>query len=343
MDIAVDRESFDLAGDSEAIARVEVRGANGLETTDSGPQVVFIAGAGRSGSTLLGDALAQMPGCIHVGELRFLFEHVGGSHRICGCGVPLAECEFWQAVLARAFDHGSLGPDLAELSRFSVSGLGYRGKALLKLRRQARSPAPVGASARHYAEALRRVYAAVADVSGSKIVIDSSKIAMHVYLGTRLAQSSGHIVHVVRDPRAVAYSWRRRSVDQVTFGPARVSMSWVAGNLAIAALDDPSSDLTYSLVRYEEFIRHPKDALARILEQIGIGVSSIPLVDETRLWLDSNHTVAGNPSRFRRGEVRLVADDEWQTRMNARDRLLATIPAIPLLRRYSYPLRVRAK
>ena len=306
-----------------------------------GPCVVLIAGAGRSGSTLLGDALGQISGCVHVGEMRFIFEQVGDSNRICGCGSLIEDCELWQAVRSQAFGFGRPALDLTELARFSMSGLRYRGGSLLKLRRQAALSAPVGSSAANYAEALRRLYLAVAEITESKVVIDSSKIAMHVYLGARFAGIRSHVVHLVRDPRAIAYSWRRRAVDDVTFGPARTSMSWVASNWAARTLGNDTVNSGYTFVRYEDFARDPGTILERLSRQIGVDGSSLPFVDATTLHLDSNHTVAGNPSRFKRGNVQLVADDEWRLRMRTRDLILATLPAAPFLNRYAYPLRIR--
>jgi hypothetical protein len=303
---------------------------------------VFIAGAGRSGSTLLGDALGQLSGCVHVGEMRFIFEQAGGE-RTCGCGSPIADCELWQAARSRSFGSGSPPLDLAELAHFSSNGLRYRGPSLLKLRRQAALSVPVGSSAANYAEALRRLYLALADLTGAEVVIDSSKIAMHVHLGARFAGVRSHVVHLVRDPRAIAYSWRRKAVDGVTFGPARVSMSWVASNLAVEALDGRVADSSYTFVRYEDFVRDPVGALELLSDRIGVGGSSLPFVDARTLRLDANHTVAGNPSRFKRGDVQLVPDEEWRSKMSIRDYVLATLPAAPLFRRYSYPLHHRRR
>jgi hypothetical protein len=304
------------------------------------PLIVFIAGAGRSGSTVLGDALGQMPGCFHAGELRFVLEQLESGDRICGCGCSIRDCELWQAVRSQAFGPGLPPLDPHGLAHFSINELSYRPRLWLKLRRQAGLPAPLGTSAEHYAEALRRLYAAIATVTGAEMVVDSSKAAMHVYLGARCAGIRAHVVHLVRDPRAIAYSWRRRSIEGVTHGPTHVSINWVAGNLAVEAFNNRAVDLRYTFVRYEDFVRDPMATLGTLSGQIGLRRSSLPFVDATTLHLEPNHTVAGNPSRFKSGNIRLVPDDEWRQSMHARDQMLVTLLAAVLLRRYAYPLRV---
>ena len=43
--------------------------------------IVFIGGAGRSGSTLLEKILGNLDGCFSAGELRFIWQYVGeGGH-----------------------------------------------------------------------------------------------------------------------------------------------------------------------------------------------------------------------------------------------------------------------
>jgi hypothetical protein len=325
----------------------------------TGPLVILIAGAGRSGSTLLGNALGEMSGCFHGGEVSFLMGQFDEGNnicgcgrsisecaresdtpprwcpRICGCGNLLQECELWQPVQSQVFNTESSSDDLVELGRFSVSGMSYRPGSLLRLRRQARNTLPTGSSAERYGEALRRIYLAIADATGAEVVIDSSKRAMHVYLGARVTGMRTHVVHLVRDPRAIAYSWRGRR-DGVTLTPSRSSVNWAASNLATEALHRRSFGSRYSFLRYESFIRDPMVTLEELGRQIGIPDRTLPFVDPTTLHMSTNHSIAGSPSRFVHGDVKLVPDDEWKLKMRFRDRMLATIPTVPFLRHYGY-------
>src|SRR5215472_10332799 len=68
------------------------------------PTVIYIAGSGRSGSTLLERALGELPGVVNVGELMDLFRRTVAHGERCGCGQSFADCPFWAGVGKRAFD-----------------------------------------------------------------------------------------------------------------------------------------------------------------------------------------------------------------------------------------------
>jgi hypothetical protein len=60
-----------------------------------------------------------------------------------------------------------------------------------------------------YREVLGRVYRAVRSVSGASVIVDSSKYATYGGLLAGVPGLDLRALHLVRDSRAVAYSWRR--------------------------------------------------------------------------------------------------------------------------------------
>jgi hypothetical protein len=68
-------------------------------TKDSGIRILYIAGAGRSGSTLLANILGQVEGFFTAGELISIWERGLIQDRFCGCGVPFHDCEVWTGIL----------------------------------------------------------------------------------------------------------------------------------------------------------------------------------------------------------------------------------------------------
>ena len=65
-------------------------------------RVLYIAGTGRSGSTLLANILGEVDGVFAAGEVRYLWQRGLTERRLCGCGVPVRECPVWSRVLAEA-------------------------------------------------------------------------------------------------------------------------------------------------------------------------------------------------------------------------------------------------
>ncbi len=65
-------------------------------------KVLYILGAGRSGSTLLSNILGQLDGFQSVGELFYLWENGLLKGGLCGCGEPVLQCPFWSEVLSQS-------------------------------------------------------------------------------------------------------------------------------------------------------------------------------------------------------------------------------------------------
>ena len=61
-------------------------------------RVVYIAGYGRSGSTVLDRAIGQHDGYVSLGEAWKFWSHVAYADQYCGCGLRFSQCEMWQRV-----------------------------------------------------------------------------------------------------------------------------------------------------------------------------------------------------------------------------------------------------
>src|SRR3954471_14829623 len=82
--------------------------------TEPGPPVpvLFIAGSGRCGSTLVDRILGGYEGVFAAGEIRNLWDRGWSNHGRCGCGRPIRECPVWSGVVAATLaDHPHPDPD----------------------------------------------------------------------------------------------------------------------------------------------------------------------------------------------------------------------------------------
>ncbi len=152
-----------------------------------------------------------------------------------------------------------------------------------------------------------------------------------------------YVLHLVRDPRAVAYSWQREKYDPTygqmpTFGAISSSTSWVARNLLAQLVVKRRADRA-TVIRYEDFVADPKGTLEAIMRLVGESPDVLPLQDDRTLILGPNHNVLGNPNRFSTGPVKVRSDDEWKSRLSRRDAAIVTALTWPLLGRYDYSLR----
>lgn len=317
---------------------VEAPDDRGRAAAPGAPTVLYIAGSGRSGSTLLECLVARLPGVVALGEVGHLWERALRDDELCACGQPFHACPFWTAVGERAFG-GWDQVDLAEILSLKAS-VDRQRHTLTSARRHP------GAQHRReiltYASYYRRIFAAARDESGAQVVVDSSKVAP-----TALAYSHDRgvdlrVLHIVRDSRAVAYSWSRSVARPEAGGelmprmsPTESTVWWLSHNSGVAALAYRGVPTTR--IRYEDLVRDPGPVVARAWRELRLpGRGELPLEGPRTIDLQTTHSVAGNPMRFRHGRTELRADDEWQRAMSPVHRRLVTAMSLPHLAAYGY-------
>jgi len=305
-------------------------------------KVLYVAGLGRSGSTILANALGQVEGFFSGGELNFIWKHTLIENRLCGCGRPARECPFWGPVFEEEFGGQSIA--LArEMMRLQYSGARTRHIPMMLTeggRRKIRSR--LG----EFLGNTGRLYQAIQSVSGSRVIVDTSKEPAYGYALGMVPGIDLRVLHLVRDPRAAAYSWakKKRQPDSTEREfmhrktPAQSAVLWDAWNTAIEALWR-RMPARYLRLRYEDFIADPRRSFEEILSLTDEKDAELPLVGERDVKLGISHTVSGNPNRFDTGTVELRQDRAWQEQMKSRDRALVTALTLPLLARYHYSVK----
>jgi hypothetical protein len=310
--------------------------------------VLFVGGYSRSGSTLLDRMLGQIPGFFSVGELRHVWERGFRHDQLCGCGQPFHSCEFWNAVGNEAYG-GLHKVDLDKVFALKRTVDRVRFIPHHSLAAKIELNGQTAERVRQYAVTLERLYRAVQEVSGARVIVDSSKVPAYAFLLNRLPFIDLRLIHLARDSRAVAYSWQREKVrPEITshseylprIGAAKVSFEW---NLANYLIDLFSKFVVHApLLRYEDLVRDPAFHINRVLIETGLGeVHGLPFIRGSHLTLGTNHVVAGNPMRFQHDAVELRPDEEWRLKMGASSRRVVTASTVDLLCRYGYLSRNR--
>jgi hypothetical protein len=309
--------------------------------------VIYIAGSGRSGSTLVERVLGDVPGMVNVGELIDLARRTMPLGERCGCGLAFADCPFWTGVGGRAFG-GWDGSQLAALDQLRN-----------RVARQRHLPLLLGMSVAgrgfqsdvaEYGARYSAIYQAIADQAHATCVVDASKLPAQA-LALARAGIDLRVVHLVRDARGVAHSLSKQvhrphavqATDQMSRNaPAEAAARWLAIQSEAELLR--RCGLPVARMRYEDFIRRPRPVIEAALAQLGLpsGGPGLAHVGDGRVVLGRSHGLSGNPSRFSEGEIALGADEAWRDRMPRRDRIAVTAIALPLLLRYHWPLGTRA-
>jgi hypothetical protein len=231
---------------------------------------------------------------------------------------------------------------LGRMARFPRAG-----NRRLPLLMASRALAPGAARlADEYAAHLRRTYEAIVRATGATMIIDSSKTPSHVDVLARMPDIDLRVVHLLRDPRAVAHSWNRRMAradlgadrpaEMDRASTARGALKWGFSNALIDAATRRLSADRLLRIHYEAFARRPAHVAQSVLAFAGEPDAVLPFTSENEIDLHATHTVWGNPNRLRTGPTRLRADDAWRTEMSGWDRTVVTGLTLPWLLRFGY-------
>ena len=215
-------------------------------------RVIYVMGAGRSGSTILGVALGNCDGVFFAGELDRWFARAGVPR---GDG---ARARFWGAVLERM-------PDAADVFAANTT-LMERSSAVLDVRNWA---ARRRLRAR-YREVSLQLYEAIAAASGVDVIVDTS----HYPLRARELQALGdvelHLLFLVRDPQSVVASLGRRDVPERRFNePVANAYLWLTYLFSVLVFVRHPRERRV-LVRHEQLLADPAGVVAQILERCGV-------------------------------------------------------------------------
>jgi hypothetical protein len=296
-------------------------------------RVAFIAGAGFSGSTLLEQSLSQIEGCVSIGGLHPLFEHYWPV-MVCECGKRHRECEFWQGVLEDAYG-ASANEQGAKRERARVLGKGFVAHSPMSALMRSSPKFSLKAAFRELGTLIEPIYRAVAARTGAQVVVDSSKAAPWGLSSLAAPGVDLRVVHLIKDPRAFAYSNGRPHAffyplgsTTVPRGPIRSFGNWGLANIEAEYL---ARQAPHSMtVLYESLARRPEETLASIVDMLGIeGDVALPVRDHELTVDRPGHAIGGNARRPRHGVTSIEFDERWRTDGSRELRTLGPLLAGP--------------
>ncbi len=314
----------------------------GANTDERAVPVLFIAGFGRSGSTLLDRLLGSSSKFHSGGELVRVWDQGLAVDPLCSCGVRFSDCPFWRAVGSNSFSSLRIH-EVDTIVQYLHNAL--RARNIWRfLSRRTRSGLVSSAPANFF-DITARLYQGVRDVSAQQVVVDSSKLASYLVLLAQIPSVNVRVVHLVRDPRAVAHSWLRPPVADPEgqavmprFGVMKSAVLWLMMNAAVE-WHARSMRLPYVRVRYEDLVKDPAGIARKLGSEF---MTELPGVEPTRaeppghdVDLDAGHICSGNPMRFQQGRISIVEDADWKADPRSR-RAIVTAITFPLMWRYGY-------
>lgn len=298
-------------------------------------KIVYIMGAGRSGSTALDLVLGSARGALGTGELWAALEEDSSKTGSCACGEDFDECKFWTAALDR-YENRLRPRGLSDVRR------------LRRLHDQARRlPQKLLGREPEHLEQYRAdtiaLFESLAEESNASTIVDSTK---QVGRGFNLAQCPGldvYVIHLIRDGRGVMWSRLRDRLRGEVYRnqwlrdrPGFSIAKWTAQN-ALAERVGLRLGQRYRLLRYEDFASEPISTLREIAAWASLDLDDVIEALNAGEPLTASHQIGGNVrARSSKRTFRVNADESWKREMPRGTRAYFWLAAGWYARRFGY-------
>lgn len=303
--------------------------------------VVYIAGVGRSGSTVLDSALGNHPYIQSVGELSRLANDAWIQNLYCSCGKRSHECPFWMAVYeAWRAAKGKVSVQEFVETQNNVEQFRHYWPGFVRENWKKTQ------SFQTYAEQTLHVLKAIQQISGCSTIVDSSKGVARAYALSLIPEIDLRVIHLVRDSRGVVWSHKKKFMKDMQNGLPRnieaqpvwrTALYWCRMNLEADWLRRQLGSERSLFVRYEDFMTQTLSVLQKIGDFIGTDLTDVQRVINEGGKLYFDHTIAGNRVRMK-GTLELKFDQEWKQHLSPRDRRVTELLSGWLMARYGYKL-----
>jgi hypothetical protein len=297
-------------------------------------KIVYIAGYGRSGSTLLERILSSNQKMFGVGELFHLLRLINGKNNFCSCGNEIHQCDFWSKIIAKINAEYDIEQTKQD-RKFFESITGIFSCIAKRLKKQ------------NYQDYTKEIFSEIFKLvpSETKYIIDSSKTARNSLVRPVLLSNlfDVKVIHLIRDGRGCMWSNLKGSnqkleagVDPtIPFAGLRTALNWPVANSGAHFFQLLNSQESYCRVKYENFVENPENSLAKIGDFLGVDFAAQINMLKLEQKVPLGHQLDGNRLR-KKEKIILQPDLEWKSKLGFEYRLLFWLFAWPWGLFYKY-------
>lgn len=256
-----------------------------------GNRVIYIIGAGRSGTTLLDIILGNASDIFSAGELNRFTKRNG----IPSNARDEAISDFWLSVSdqlkTESFNEPRRYLKLAHKFEYHTSFYQFA----LSPYEKAEFKTYAG-----YQQALFRSIAKNAEkYQGKNIIVDSSKYPLRALVLAKIFQKDISFIYIKRDPSIVVESFQTKNIEQPAKSRMGANIYLLAVNaLAVWAVKKLCKTNKVSVIRFDDLLSAPVAELERIEKDIGLDLGIPKQLIKQKLPLKVGYLFDGNRLRL---------------------------------------------
>ena len=303
--------------------------------------IVYIAGNGRSGSTLLARILDSHESIFTAGELINFLDLVDSEDSVCSCGQTIQGCPFWSKIIQKFKHDFSNVAELADIQKRFESISHVSGHILNRAAHKRKS----------YKDANRNLIDGIFQRLPHEMayIIDSSKTTWSRSLRPIALSGIGSlpvkVIHIVRDGRGCMWSMMKGTDTGLlrgthlnrhsSFPVIRTTLHWPFANLAAHFFQAMHSSESYCRIRYEDLVENPAKTCSILGDFLGVNLDRQLAILKNSGEIDTGHLIAGNRMRSST-RIHIKPDVEWKQRLKLRHKLFFLFFNWPLMLFYKY-------
>lgn len=250
--------------------------------------IIYLLGAGRSGTTLLATLLNNHEDIETLGEMHQFIEYVD-ENKDCSCGEKLKSCSTWN------LSSDLMDSDIKDERLYCENKESHKNIPTLIFNKKAD---------KRYISIQEHIFSSVSEHRKSKWYLDSSKYIARYLLLKKSRKFNIKGIYMVRDPRGVINSFSKKV--QTSKRPLSAVLYYNLINFFGELVSRTSKNILK--IKYEDLVESPELVLEEIYDHVfDIKKGSVILLEFSTM----PHIVGGNRIKTKK-RIHLSKDTDWQ-------------------------------
>ncbi len=271
-----------------------------IKTSSKFPDILYIMGTGRSGTTILEILLSNNSDIFGVGEITHIFQDGFINDEICSCGKPASICEHWSTVRQKC---EWTDADIPKLNQLFINIAWHTQFPKVAANRVPKDQKIL------FEKTNKCLFQMSAKISGAEIIIDSSKYAGRALELARAFPTKVKIICLTRSPAGLVKAFKKTDAAEQKPKSLPATLFYYIYTIACFRIVAWMLKSRVLRIRYEDMISDPDKILSKIESWANIDLSQTKNILKEKQWLEAGHIVTGNRLR-RQGRVKFKPGEQ---------------------------------